>query len=165
VSTPKSKKKAEELPVASEATPVINEHGKRLRVEDELIDSTPEDPSALLQYLIYLLLKQAIVSRAHRESDAARQFLASLSGSFGDLDFTNLSDANLHSLLNVHRNEYLGNLSKTQVYHARAMQALRVADSLAKLLKARRETAMIVDGVRDLALQPSSQSAVNSTQM
>jgi hypothetical protein len=165
VSSSRSKRKLEEVPIASEASVLTNEHGKRMRFDTELIDSSPEDPCALLQLLINKLLRQAIVSRAQRESDAARQYLTSLNGAFGELDFSQMSDPNLHSLLNVHRNEYLGNLAKTHIYHTRAMQAQKVAESLAKLLKARQETAMVVEGVRDLSLERSPQATVDPPHM
>jgi hypothetical protein len=82
----------------------------------------------------------------------AKQFLASLTGQFGELDFASMTDTNLNILLNIHRNEYLGNLSKTQVFHARALQAQKVSDSLAQLLKSREDSEM-VEGVRQLSLE------------
>ena len=76
----------------------------------------------------------ALVQRSQRESDSAAEFLESLSGSFVDLDLSYMSVQNLNSLLNFHRNEYLGNLAKVQVHHARAMQSSKMGKKLADLI-------------------------------
>jgi hypothetical protein len=48
VSTSSLKRKVEETPVANEAASLVNEYGKRMRFDAELIDSSPEDAGEYL---------------------------------------------------------------------------------------------------------------------
>ena len=63
VSSSKPKKKSEEVPIAREGTPFVNEHGKRMRVEVELIDSKPESACTSSPFHQFLVNKHILFSR------------------------------------------------------------------------------------------------------
>jgi hypothetical protein len=56
--------------------------------------------------------------------------LESLSQSFSDFNIKSLSLPSLHAALNFHRNEYLGNMTKVRLYHARAIDCNQNCDDI-----------------------------------